>query len=165
MARVYKCHECKLNILTEEAISDNGNHYHTKCYAKVLDRKNLVAYVCKLFGLKAPGPVIYAQRKTFAEKYGYTDAGMLKTLIYLYDIKKTKIDGAQERIGLIPYAYDEAQEYFKAEEFKKQEIAHKMAEAIRNQKIEIIHVKQLRPQEKKKDIISPDQILSMKDEE
>ena len=33
--------------------------------------------------------------------------------------KRQKIDGAKERIGLIPYAYDEAQEYFIKEENQK----------------------------------------------
>ena len=165
MARVYKCFECKMNILSDDAVGVDAHYYHPKCYAAVLDRKNLMAYICQLFGLKAPGPVIYSQRKTFTEKYKYTDAGMLKTLKYLYEVQKTKIDGAKERIGLIPYAYNEAQEYFAKEERAKKEIAQKMADAIANQKTEIIYVKNIRREEKKKDFIDPASILLMDDEE
>lgn len=163
--RIYKCFECKIDVLADNAVGSDGHHYHADCYAKLLDRKTLVSYICKLFGLKAPGPVIYAQRKTFMEKYNYTDAGILKTLMYLYDIKKTKIDGAQERIGLIPYAYNEAQEYFAQEDYKKKEIATQMANAITNQKIELIHIKQMPKEVKKKEFIDPNSILLMEDEE
>ena len=165
MARVYKCFECKENVLADDAVKADGHCFHPKCYGIVLDKKNLMAYICKLFGLKSPGPVIYSQRKTFMEKYKYTDAGMLKTLQYLYEVQKTKIEGAKERIGLIPYAYDEAQEYFKKEGIKKQEIARKMADAIANQKTEIIYIKNIRKEEPKKDFIDPASILQMDDEE
>lgn len=43
---------------------------------------------------------------------------MTFTLIYLYDIKQTKTDKAGERIGLIPYAYAEAQQYFEDKQKK-----------------------------------------------
>lgn len=165
MARVYKCFECKWNVTADDAVLDDGKHYHPKCYALVLDRRNFVEYVCKLFGLKSPGPVIYSQRKNFMEKYGYTDAGMLKTLQYLYDIKKTKTTNAKERIGLIPFAYDEAQAYFEDEAKKKQEIAQKMVEAIEQQKIEIIKVHRIYSQKEKGPLIDPESLLLMKDEE
>lgn len=165
MARTYKCFECKDNVLADGAISADGHYYHAHCYALVLDRKSLMAYICQLFRLKAPGPVIYSQRKTFMKKYNYTDAGMLKTLRYLYEVQKTKIDGAKERIGLIPYAYDEAQEYFIKEENQKKEIAQKMADAIINQKTEFIYIKDIRKEEPKKDFIDPASILQMDDEE
>lgn len=165
MARAVKCFECKWNVEKDGAISVDGHYYHTACYQKVLDRKELFTYVCKLFGLKTPGPVIYSQRKSFAEKYGYTDAGMLKTLIYLYDVKKTKIDGAQQRIGLIPYAYEEAQEYFTAEEKRKQEITQRIAENIKTQKIEIIHIKPPQPKRSTTPFIDPESLYNMNDEE
>ena len=165
MARVYKCFECKENVHSDDAVGADGHYYHSNCYALTLDRKAFMTYVCQLFGLKAPGPVIYSQRKNFMTKYKYTDAGMLKTLKYLYEVQKNKVDGAKERIGLIPYAYDEAQEYYSSQENKKKEIANKMADAINNQKTEIIYVKRIYNEKKESNFIDPNSILEMDDEE
>lgn len=165
LTRVYKCFECKWNVSVDDAIYENKHYYHPACYALVLDKKNFVEYVCKLFGLKAPGPVIYSQRKNFMEKYKYTDAGMVKTLKFLYEVQKNKIDNAQERIGLIPYAYDEAQEHYAKEDERKRDIANKMSNAIKNQKIEKIRIRKIPKKERKVELIDPNTILAMKDEE
>jgi hypothetical protein len=74
--------------------------------------------------LKAPGPRIYNQGNSFVEKYGYTYLGMQKTLYFIYAVKKHANDRPIESksIGLIPYYYDEAQEYFKRIDKKKEMI-------------------------------------------
>ena len=37
---------------------------------------------------------------------------MLGTLVYWYEIKKAQIDKAQGGIGIIPYIYEQAKEYY-----------------------------------------------------
>lgn len=160
----YLCFECKSRVLKVDAIYD-GHYYHKDCYQKVLDRKEFIEYVSRLFGLISPGPTIYSQRKVFMEKYGYTDREMIDVLRYVYEIKKAKIEGAKERIGIIPLAYEEAMAYYKGEREKQLDVANKMAKIIENQKTQVLYVKPSKPIVRNKQFIDPESIYEMEDEE
>ena len=54
------------------------------------------------------------QVKTFKEQYNYTYSGMYKALKYFYEIKGNDIKKANGGIGIIPYIYKQAQDYFLA---------------------------------------------------
>lgn len=43
---------------------------------------------------------------------GYTASGILKTLTYWYDIKHNNIDKALGGIGIVPYVYKDAENYY-----------------------------------------------------
>lgn len=132
------CGECKHIVNKENAIYEKPKYYHQECYAKLLQRRELYDYCCKLFHLKSPGPAIYTQRKRFVEQLGYTDEDILKTLRYIYEVKKKSIKGADERIGLVPYFYDEAMKYWKRQYEKQMEIANEMAQRIEESQKEIV---------------------------
>lgn len=132
-----KCFECKLLVPKNEAIHENGHYFHSGCFCVRQGRQQLIEYICKLFGLKAAGPVIYSQRKFFIERMGYTDQGMLNALRFAYEIKKIKPAKAEERIGIIPSVYEEAQEFFKVQEKRQLNIAKSMEQGLKDNKITI----------------------------
>lgn len=87
-------------------------------------RKKLYQYICEIFGLKGPGPKNIMLINSFYEKYGYTYSGIYKALYYHYEIKKGSTKKADERIGIVPYVYDDAMEYFRQLEHKKTQLGN-----------------------------------------
>ncbi len=123
MKNFLTCSECskqkKENKLypRDEIINYKGQNYCPKCYAEKLEKEKFSEFICNLFGLKAPGPVIYSQRKRLKEKYYYTDETIMKTLRYIYDIKKC--NKLVESLGLVtPENVEAARKYFNREEKK-----------------------------------------------
>ena len=77
-----------------------------------------------MFNLKTPGPQNNILIKKYKEKYEYTYIGMQNALKYFYEVKRRKTDKAEERVGIIPYVYEDAQEYFKAIENRVERIGN-----------------------------------------
>lgn len=92
--------------------------YHSYCASIKKEKMLLDEYICKIFELKATGPTNNSLIKKYKEQYGYNYDGMLKALKYFYEVQKHSPNKSEERVGIIPYVYDEAQEYFKAREQK-----------------------------------------------
>ena len=66
----------------------------------------------KIFKLDTLNVKIRKQIKTYVEEYNYTYSGMLKALIYWFEIKGHSIEKANGGIGIIPYVYQQAYEYY-----------------------------------------------------
>ena len=64
--------------------------YCKKCLKEKQEREYFSDTVCKIFGIKTPGPRIWTERKRLQDKYGYTDQIIIDCLIYLYEVKKIK---------------------------------------------------------------------------
>lgn len=126
----------------------NDKNYHLKCAQLQKEKDDFFKYLCLVLGLKAPGPRIYSQANSFITKYHFTYAGMQRALYYLYEVKKHKDPYSIENktIGLIPYCYEEAQNYFDRVEVKREqaETINKIAQA--NEKI--INVKMVEGKKK-----------------
>ena len=90
---------------------DDSNFHTEICAQAYLDRKELYETIVRIFKLKAPGPVNYNLINKYV-KMGYSYKGMTKALIYCYDIKNNPIAKANNRIGIIPYIYEEAKESY-----------------------------------------------------
>ena len=90
---------------------DDSNFHTEICAQAYLDRKELYETIVRIFKLKAPGPVNYNLINKYV-KMGYSYKGMTKALIYCYDIKNNPIAKANNRIGRIPYIYEEAKESY-----------------------------------------------------
>ena len=66
---------------------------------------------------------------TYINEYEYTHSGILKALIYFFEIKGNSIDKANGGIGIVPYVYKDAYNYYyslwlaqqKNEHFKPEE--------------------------------------------
>ena len=127
-----KCQLCGTQLDKKDAVRFEDKNYHACCAIEMEFKLKIYSYVARLFKFKnerKPGPVIMSQLKNFMEKYDYTYNGIYHTLIYCYDIKKMSIAKAKEGIGIVPYVYEEAQEYFK-NFYKKQQV---IVEGIREQ--------------------------------
>ena len=59
-------------------------------------------------------PKIRKQINTYINEYHYTYSGILKSLIYFYEIKHNSIEKANGGIGIVPYTYTAARNYYYA---------------------------------------------------
>ena len=76
------------------------------------DLTKLKAYISQLFGQNANWALINKQIKKFKEENGYSYSGMLKSLVYFFDVKNNPKDKANNSIGIIPYIYKDAYNYY-----------------------------------------------------
>lgn len=94
--KTLKCFECKKDFLKENLISylplraKIPHNYCPKCLEEKKTREQFAEKVCAIFGLKAPGPRIWTERKRLINNYGYTDAIIIDCLDYIYKIEHKK---------------------------------------------------------------------------
>lgn len=94
-----------------------GKYAHTSCFEleekrELTDKEKLERYIMKLFDTDYVPARIQKQINEFLSKYNYTYSGMLKALIYFYEIKNNSLANANGGIGIIPYIYDDAYRYY-----------------------------------------------------
>ena len=82
--------------------------------AEEQDKKALEEYIMKLLNETFINPRVRKQIKEYINNYNYTYSGMLKALIYFYEIKKNDTSKANGGIGIIPYVYNDAFNYYYA---------------------------------------------------
>lgn len=117
----------KFDLNSEQGVKINGSRYaHLSCaqeankpYLELVpmeksatdpDFMQLKDYINKILGEKANWPSITKQIKKYKEEDGYTYSGMLKSLIYFYDIKHNPVK--TNNVAIIPYIYKDAKEYY-----------------------------------------------------
>lgn len=76
------------------------------------DRYELIEYIKFLFNIDRLTPKIECQIDNYRRDYNFSYSGILRSLIYFYDIKQHTIELANEGIGIVPYIYDEAYRYY-----------------------------------------------------
>lgn len=98
-----------------------GRRYaHIECWARKesmktqdeKDRESLEEYIMNLFGLNVISPKIKKQIDTYHNEYNYTYTGIKKALIYQFEVKKGDLKQANGGIGIVPYVYDQARNYY-----------------------------------------------------
>lgn len=77
-----------------------------------LDLEKLEKYIMKLFDEPYINARIRKQLRDFRKEYNYTYSGMLKALIYWYEVKGNSIAKANGGIGIIPHIYKDAYNYY-----------------------------------------------------
>lgn len=123
MSHIVTCPFCKEKFNRDKVdfVQISARRYaHPKCYQESeknktqeeKDKENLEAYILKLFNEPYLNARIKKQIKDFQIEYNYTYSGMLKTLIYWYEIKGNSTEKANGGIGIIPYVYKDASEYY-----------------------------------------------------
>lgn len=65
-----------------------------------------------LFNYDYVPPRAKKQINQFIKEYNYTYSGMLKALIYFYEIKGGDREAAHDGIGIIPFIYQDAYNYY-----------------------------------------------------
>jgi len=100
-----KCAGCKQDIRKDEMVqyfSPSGKTsawYCKTCLAEKQARERFSNKVCEIFGIKAPGPRIWTERKRLRETYGYTDDSIVSCLDYIYNVLKK--DKLTESLALV----------------------------------------------------------------
>ena len=89
-----------------------GKEPPKKVEKKPNDETELNEYIKKLFGLSYVPPRAQKQIKQYVKEYNYTYSGIRKCLYYFYEIRKNDIEKAYQGIGIVPYIWQEARDYF-----------------------------------------------------
>lgn len=151
-----QCFGCKQEFRKTELVEyfsasgKTSNWYCPKCLAEKQSRERFANKVCQIFGIKAPGPVIWTQRKRLQNEYGYTDDSIVDCLEYIYNVKKMKV--LSESLALVkPSMMEETRKW---KERKKAEGAS-IAAAIANTEIKE-YIVPVRENTKEKHITSLD---------
>lgn len=66
----------------------------------------------KLFNYDYVPPRARKQINQFIQEYNYTYSGMLKALVYFYEIKGGDKEAAHDGVGIIPFIYQDAYNYY-----------------------------------------------------
>lgn len=129
------CQYCKSQtnkVDKDKAVIIDKKNFHPNCVQNYLDRKELVETICRIFNFKAPGPRNNAYISKFHNE-GMTFKGMTLSLVYFYEIKKNSITKANNGIGIIPYVYEEARDYY-IEQRKAEKKSEEIVKNIRENK-------------------------------
>lgn len=123
MSHIVKCKYCNLSFDRDKEpyVQVSGRRYaHPPCYENYLktqteEEKDMIIfydYVKNLF----KKDYNYLVTKKLAEKYikenNYTYSGMTKALKWYYEIEKNPLDKAKGTIGILPYCYAQARDYY-----------------------------------------------------
>lgn len=143
MKTTLQCFNCKQQFLRNDLIehaAPRAKTYHrycSKCLKEQLEREKFSEKVCNIFGIKAPGPRIWAERKRIMQQYGYTDQTIIDCLEYVYNVEKARKQS--ESLCLVnPPTVEKMLKYKKCKEYEE----NKLASAL----IESAHVRPIRVQ-------------------
>lgn len=141
MAQSYVCYKCKERFPAAEMIGYKEHRFCPACYNKARENEVFSNFICELFGLISPGPRIWAE-KARLEKKGCSTKTMMRTLDYVYNIKREpKPQKLHETIYLVnPENIAEAKEYYKRKE-EEQKMAIEAAK-VKKEKIYIVPIKE-----------------------
>lgn len=139
-----KCKYCEqmFDRNNEPFIKIKNRYAHPECHEKHLaamtqEDRDIEAFYDYVGNLFKNYNYNYQLTRKLAEKYhneyGYTYSGMHKTLVWFYEIQKNPVSNSKGSIGIIPYAYEKALDYYYSiflaqnvnedkEEFKTKEV-------------------------------------------
>ena len=126
MAHPVKCACCGETFDRDkiQAVKYNGRRYaHQTCFPqgeivplpiKEIDEdlEKLFEYTKQLLGEEYNHARVKKQVKDFKEEYGYSYSGMLKSLVYFYEVKGNSKEKANGGIGIVPFVYRDAYNYY-----------------------------------------------------
>ena len=76
------------------------------------DKEDLENYIMDLLGEEFISPRVRKQINNYIETYNFTYSGMKKALVYFYEVKGNDKSKANGGIGIIPYVYRDAYNYY-----------------------------------------------------
>lgn len=124
MAHSVKCPYCGKSFdrdkITDFVQINSRRYAHTACYAEHLaqmsqEEKDLLAleeYIKKLLNLDSINAKIKKQIADYHNNQKYSYTGILKALTYFYDVKGNSTEKANCGIGIVPYVYQDAYNYY-----------------------------------------------------
>lgn len=98
----------------------NRRYAHKECHQQKAatvcqeekDYESLLQYIKQLFKLPYVSANVKKEIMDFRKQYGYTYSGIQKTLYWFYELKGNSIEKANGHLGIVPYVYGEASDYF-----------------------------------------------------
>ena len=117
------------------------------------DKEELYDYIKILFKSNNIDIRIHKQIKQFKEEYNYTYSGLRKALTYFYEVKGNSIEKANGGIGIIPYIYRRAYEYYFALWQAQQKNENKSIEAYKP-RVKEVYIKRPEKKIRKKNLFS-----------
>lgn len=72
----------------------------------------LIRYVNKQFNTDTISEKMRRQISDYHKTYNYTYSGMLKTLMYWFEVQKKNVADCHFSLGIIPYIYDDAYRFY-----------------------------------------------------
>lgn len=123
MAHYVICPYCgvKFNRDKEPYVAVSARRYaHPQCAEeheknKTQEERDLEAlekYIMNLFDEPYINAKIKKQIESYQKEYQYSYSGMLKSLVWFYEIKGNSIEKSNHGIGIIPFIYNEAKMYY-----------------------------------------------------
>lgn len=120
---IVKCKYCgkQFDTNVEPAVKVSARRYAHKVCAdefeasKTQEQKDEEAffkYVQNLFGDNYNYMATKKMAQRYIKEYEYTYSGMLKSLIWFYEVKHNSIEKSNGTIGIIPYIYSQARGYY-----------------------------------------------------
>jgi hypothetical protein len=90
---------------------------HKACQEKkdsqpLTEEEKLDNYIMELYDIDYILPGIQKQKNKFITEYNFTYSGMLKSLVYWYEVKKNPLNKEQMTLGIIPYIYKQSYDYY-----------------------------------------------------
>ena len=77
------------------------------------DKEALHEYLKNLFGSNYNYDQLDKQMTKYYKEFNFKYSGMLGTLKYFFEVRENSIEKSHYRIGIIPYVYEEARDYYK----------------------------------------------------
>ena len=131
---IVTCIYCKQTFdksKTPFKVFSNGSYAHQTCFdleqtRELTEQEKLEKYIMQLFGSDYVYAKIKKQIKDYVTNHGYTYSGIHKALVYYYEIKGNRFDEnkAQGGIGIVPFVYQNAYNYYYAIWEAQQKQAH-----------------------------------------
>ena len=127
MAHMVKCAICGVQFNRDivQAVKHSAARYsHYKCEPDkelvplpevskdTKELQELKDYIKELYKDKCNWALVNKQIKDFHSNKGYTYKGMINTLYWFYGVQKNSVEKSNGGIGIIPFAYNDAKNYF-----------------------------------------------------
>lgn len=119
------------------------NRYaHEKCYLEHYNEEEELAkdeiwqYLTKVLKMDAKFTTVDRQRQEYIAK-GCTNVGILNALKYYYEVVRGSVEKSQNRIGIVPYVYDEAQKYYRDLEKEKERVGKNVKKWLKKEVVEL----------------------------
>ena len=115
-----KCAYCQNSMSKKDTdciMIGNNKYVHKACQEleekrEKTDKEQLEDYIKELFNITYIDPRIRAQIKKYIEEFNYSYSGIKKALIYHYEIKNGDKSKANGGIGIVPFVYENAYNYY-----------------------------------------------------
>lgn len=143
-----QCIYCKqkFDISKEDYVMPRPHKYaHKECYQKNYTPDE--EYIVKIYsllkeeiGMTYDYPTCERQRINFITKLGYTNEGIYNALKYHYLVKKGSVEKSGNRIGIVSYVYNEAQEYYQNLKTRQEKTTKELQSQLQQNK-KIIKIK------------------------